>query len=93
MKKLISYVTGAVALLIVAASVAAALVYAVQNGMATLSNLATSTLSGIGIAIGGCLGSALILRFKAARRFVGTTLRSIKDHRDGTIDNNANTAS
>ena len=86
MKKLISYVTGAVALLIVAASVAAALVYAIQNGMATLSNLATSTLSGIGIAIGGCLGSALILRFKAARRFVGTTLRSIKDHRDNKVE-------
>lgn len=82
MKKLISYASGAVALLIVAASVVAALVYAVQNGMATLSNLATSTLSGIGIAIGGCLGSAIILRFKASRRFVGNTLKSIRDHRD-----------
>ncbi len=77
MKKLISYATGAIALLIVAASVAAALIYAVSNGMATLSNLATSTLSGIGIAIGGCLGSALILRFKAARRFIGNTIRDI----------------
>ena len=39
MKKLISYASGAIALLIVAASVVAALIYAVQNGMATLSNL------------------------------------------------------
>ena len=72
--------TGAVALLIVATSVVAALVYAIANGMATLSNLASSTLSGIGIAIGGCLGSALILRFKAARRFVGNTLHEVQTH-------------
>ena len=77
MRKLISYASGALALLVVAASAVAALVYAVQHGMATLSNLATSTLSGIGIAIGGCLGSALILRFKAARRFIGNTLKDI----------------
>jgi hypothetical protein len=78
MRRLISYVTGAVALLIVAASVVAALVYAITNGMATLSNLATSTLSGIGIAIGGCLGSALILRFKAARRFISSVLKDVR---------------
>jgi hypothetical protein len=78
MRRFLSCLTGAVALLIVAASVVAALVYAVSNGMATLSNLATSTLSGIGIAIGGCLGSALILRFKAARRFLKSLLAEIK---------------
>ena len=64
MRKLISYITGALALLIVAAATVSALWYAVANGLATLGNLATSTLSGIGMAIGGCLGSALILRFK-----------------------------
>jgi uncharacterized membrane protein YdfJ with MMPL/SSD domain len=79
MQKILSYLTGAVALLIVGLSIIAALVYAVTHGMATLSNLANSTLSGIGIAIGGCLGSALILRFKAARRFVGHTVRDIAD--------------
>ena len=77
MSKILSYLTGAVALLIVAASIVAALVYAVTHGMTTLSNLATSTLSGIGIAIGGCLGSALILRFKAARRFISTVIKDI----------------
>ena len=81
MKKLISYASGAIALLIVAASVVAALIYAVQNGMATLSNLATSTLSGIGIAIGGCLGSALILRFKAARRFISGVIRDVNPNK------------
>jgi hypothetical protein len=80
MRKILSYLTGAIALFVVAASVVAALVYAVTHGMATLSNLANSTLSGIGIAIGGCLGSALILRFKAARRFVGNTVREISEH-------------
>ncbi len=79
MTRIISYVTGALALLIVATSVVAALVYAIANGMATLSNLASSTLSGIGIAIGGCLGSALILRFKAARRFLHSVLRDVQE--------------
>lgn len=79
MKKLLSYLTGALALLIVAASIVAALIYAVLNGLATLSNLATSTLSGIGIAIGGCIGSALIMRFKVARRYVKGVLNDIHE--------------
>ena len=78
MKRIISYVTGAVALLIVAASTVAAMIYAVTNGLTTLENLATSTLSGIGMAIGGCLGSALILRFQAARKFLRSVLKDLK---------------
>ena len=58
MTKILSYVTGAFALLVVTTSIIAALIYAVANGMATLSNLATSTLTGIGMAIGSCLGAA-----------------------------------
>ncbi len=77
MQRLTTYLTGAFALLLVTASIVAALVYALTNGLATLSNLATSTLSGVGMAIGGCVGSALILRFKAARRFVASTVRDI----------------
>jgi hypothetical protein len=77
MKRILTYVSGAVALLIVTASVVAAVYYAALNGVATLSNLATSTLSGIGMAIGGCLGSALILRFKSARRYVAGVLKDV----------------
>jgi hypothetical protein len=76
-RKLISYMSGALALLVVAVSVVAALWYAVANGLATLSNLATSTLSGVGMAIGGCLGSALLLRFKSARRYVASVLQDV----------------
>ena len=79
MQRLITYATGTFALLIVAASAASALTYAVLHRSETLTNLATSTLSGVGMAIGGCLGSALILRFKAARRFVKSVLRDINE--------------
>lgn len=77
MKTLVAYLTGGLALLIVALSIVAAIIYAATHGTDTLSNLATSTLSGIGMAVGGCLGSALILRFKSARRFIGHTLNEI----------------
>jgi hypothetical protein len=78
MTRILTYVSGALALLIVATSVVAALVYAATHHAETIGNLATSTLSGIGISIGGCLGSALILRFKAARRFLASVLKDLK---------------
>lgn len=78
MKKLVTYLVGALALAIVLTSTIAALIYAVSNGMATLSNLATSTLSGVGMAIGGLIGSALILRFKTARNYVRSVLNDVK---------------
>ena len=77
MQRLIAYTTGAFALLIVAASAVSALTYAALHHSETLQNLATSTLSGIGMAVGGCLGSALILRFKAARRFIKGVVQEI----------------
>lgn len=81
MKKLantiFAYTTGAFALLLVAASAVSALTYAAVHQSETLQLLATSALQGVGVAIGGCLGSALILRFKAARRFVKGVLHDI----------------
>ncbi len=79
MNRLLTYFTGALALTVVAAAAASALTYAVMHRSETLLNLATSTLSGVGMAIGGCLGSALVLRFKAARRFVKSILRDINE--------------
>ncbi len=76
---LIAYGTGALALAVVAAAAMSALTYAALHRSETLLNLATSTLSGVGMAIGGCLGSALILRFKAARRFVRGIIRDINE--------------
>ena len=70
MQKLLTYATGAFAMLIVVVSAGAALFFAVSNGTETIRNLAVSTLNGIGIAIGGCLGSGLILRFQSARDFI-----------------------
>ena len=78
MKRLATYVTGTLALLIVTTSVVSALLYAATHHAETLGNLATSTLSGIGMAVGGCLGSALILRFKAARRFIHSVLKDLQ---------------
>jgi uncharacterized membrane protein YfcA len=69
-KRIATFVTGALALALVAASAGSALTYAYMHQSETLNNLGNSTLSGVGMAIGGCLGSALVLRFKAARRFV-----------------------
>ena len=79
MQRLLAYGTGALALVIVAASATSALTYAVLHRSETLTNLGTSTLSGVGVAIGGCLGSALLLRFKAARRFVKGVIRDINE--------------
>jgi uncharacterized membrane protein YfcA len=78
-RRMIGYVTGAFALLLVAASAVSALTYAALHRSETLLNLATSTLQGVGMAIGGCLGSALILRFKAARRFVHGVIHDINE--------------
>ena len=77
-KRTIAYVTGACALVVVVVSAAMAGIYAVTHGPETLNNLASSTLSGIGIAIGGCLGSALILRFKSARHYIRSILKDLQ---------------
>ncbi len=78
-KQLFGYLTGTLALAVVAASAVSALTYAVLHRSETLLNLATSTLQGVGVAIGGCLGSALVLRFKTARRFVKGVLNEINE--------------
>ena len=64
LERLLAYATGAVALVVVAAAAGSAITYAVMHGTETLSHLGNSALQGIGMAIGGCLGSALALRFK-----------------------------
>jgi uncharacterized membrane protein YfcA len=79
MKRLFAYVTGTLALAIVAAAAGSAITYAALHRSETLANLGTSTLSGIGMAVGGCLGSALVLRFKAARRFVRGIVHEITE--------------
>ncbi len=78
-KHIATVVTGALALALVGASAGSALTYAALHRTETLSNLGNSTLSGIGMAIGGCLGSALVLRFKAARRFVRGVVHDINE--------------
>ena len=58
------------ALALVAAATGSAITYAALHGQDTPHQLGMSVLNGVGIAVGGCLGSALVLRFKAARRFI-----------------------
>ena len=79
MKRLFASATGALALVIVAVAAGSAITYAALHRGETLTNLGTSTLSGVGMAVGGCLGSALVLRFKAARRFVRGVVHDIND--------------
>lgn len=81
MKRLLAYVSGILALGLVATAAIAALVRAATYFSETIVQLATSTLQGIGVAIGGCLGSALILRFKAARRFLRGVIRELNQDR------------
>jgi hypothetical protein len=50
-----------------------------MHGTETLTHLGNSALQGIGMAIGGCLGSALVLRFKVARRYVKGVLNEIRE--------------
>jgi hypothetical protein len=83
MQRLLAYATGALALVLVAASTGSAITYAILHGQDTLSQLGMSVLNGIGIAVGGCLGSALVLRFKAARRFINGVVRDVHDHKFG----------
>ncbi len=79
LQRLIAYGTGAVALVIVAAAAGSAITYAVMHGTETLTHLGNSALQGIGMAIGGCLGSALVLRFKVARKYVKNVLNEIHE--------------
>ena len=81
LERLIAYVTGGVALVVVAAAAGSALTYAVMHGTETLSHLGNSALQGVGMAIGGCLGSALVLRFKVARKYVKGVLNEIHEKR------------
>ena len=79
LNRLVAYVTGALALAIVAASAGSAITYAVVHRTETLSNLGSSALTGVGMAVGGCLGSALVMRFKVARRYVNGLLKEISE--------------
>lgn len=79
MKRLLAFITGAVALILVVAATGSAITYTVMHGMETLTLLGNSALTGIGMAIGGCLGSALVLRFKAARKYVKGVLKEINE--------------
>ena len=79
LQRLIAYGTGALALIVVAAAAGSAITYAMMHGTETLSHLGNSALQGIGMAIGGCLGSALVLRFKVARHYVKGILKEINE--------------
>jgi uncharacterized membrane protein YfcA len=79
MTKVVAYLTGALALVIVAASAGSALTYAATHGAETLGHLGNAVISGIGMAVGGCLGSALVLRFQAARNFVTSLVKEINE--------------
>jgi uncharacterized membrane protein YfcA len=77
--KLVSYFTGACAFLIVALATLSAVIYAATHNRETLHNLATGTLNGLGMSIGGLIGSALVFRFKAARHFIRKVLKEDAD--------------
>jgi len=79
LQRLIAYATGALALVVVAAAAGSAVTYAVMHGTETLTQLGNSALQGTGMAVGGCLGSALVLRFKVARRYVKNVLHEIHE--------------
>ena len=79
LQRLLAYATGAVALVVVAAAAGSAITYTVLHGTETLTHLGNSALQGIGMAIGGCLGSALVLRFKVARKYVKSIFRDITE--------------
>jgi len=79
LQRLIAYGTGALALIVVAAAAGSAVAYAATHGTETLTHLGNSALQGIGMAIGGCLGSALVLRFKVARKYVRSVLKEISE--------------
>jgi len=79
LQRLIAYSTGTLALIVVAAAAGSAVTYAVMHGAETLTHLGNSALQGIGMAIGGCLGSALVLRFKVARKYVKSVLKEINE--------------
>ena len=78
MKRTLTYLTGGLALLIVATSAISAIAYAVAHGTETIHNLATSTLSGIGISIGGLIGTALTMRFQTSRDYLKKIIDGLK---------------
>jgi len=78
MQRLLAYVTGTFALLLVATSAVTALTYAVLHRSETLLNLATSTLTGVGMALGGLIGTALTMRFQVARDYLKKIVDSLR---------------
>jgi hypothetical protein len=86
LQQLVAYSTGALALIVVAAATGSAVTYAMTHRTETLTQLGSSALQGVGMAVGGCLGSALVLRFKVARRYVKNVLNEIHErHRDNRL--------
>ncbi len=78
--KLIAYATGALALAVVAAAAGSAVTYALAHRSETLAHLGDNVIAGIGMAIGGCLGSALVMRFKSAREYLASTIQQVNHH-------------
>lgn len=69
MKTFLNYVTGCTAVMVIIAAVFVMMDYIATNHEAT-SKLAGAMLGGIGSVLGAAIGGMLILRFKAARRFI-----------------------
>lgn len=79
MTRIVAYLTGTLALAIVLASTMSAIYFAAINPIETINKLGGATLSGVGVAVGGCVGSALMLRFKLARRYVKNLVGEINE--------------
>lgn len=69
MKKIISYMTGCIAVVAISAAVVATIHFLATSENAG-SQVGSSMLAGLGTAVGAFLGGAMVLRFKTARSFL-----------------------
>lgn len=79
--KILAFTTAAIASIIVVAALGSAFYYAGTHICETLGKISLSVLNGIGVAVGGMLGSLLLMRFKTARSFLKNFVKDIQDGR------------
>lgn len=76
-RRILAFIAGGFAVIVVAVALVSSIFYAGTHIFETLASMAQGILNGVGVAVGGMLGSLLLMRFKSARRFIKKTVEDI----------------
>lgn len=78
-------------MLTVVATLGTATNYVYEHRVEAIVQLGGAMLNGLGVAIGGCIGSAIMLQFKSARMFLARVLHEIHHHQNNICQQNPQT--